>query len=306
MKKMKLATMLPRHALSPALSRLRGFHGLAAALATACVLAASGAHAAPYVLDPTFAGGHASGSGANAQFWTIDSDWRGSVGYWNETTKTYSSTPAEGFAPIGSFSWGTGMWGLPDWHATRANPAGWTSQWSGTVATINHGNENYANDPNGAAGWGAADALPDGLFATGAEQSNWAVYYNGYIRITEAGSYNFGVLFDDGFFFTLWGADGQSLSIESDFLSPRDRLGFDEDLLLSEGLYRFELGAYDRLEVGVVNLAWNRGGDGDWTTVPVEHLVDEPGKVSAPGTAAAMLAGLIGMGVFRRRRAGRT
>lgn len=286
---------------------------------------AADSHAA-VSLDPTLAGAYEAGTGANASFYRIDGSWTGSRVYWNETTQQYSNTPGAGFAPIGTYDngsgpWGTGLWGLADWRAVQnaangvvePNAPTITAQWQGVVSTINQGDTQFAGDSNGAQRWGPADPLPTGLFADGlAEQDNWTAHYTGYIRITDPGEYNFGVLFDDGFFLTIWGADGESIGISSDFLSSRDRLGFDTDLALGTGLYRFELGVYDRLQVGVANLAWRQGDDA-WLTVPTEHLVIDPllvpppsaappVAVSTPGTAAVLLAGLTGLAAFRRRR----
>ncbi|MFA7666264.1 MAG: PEP-CTERM sorting domain-containing protein [Burkholderiaceae bacterium] len=295
---------------------------LAALLAAGALLTGSGfASAAPIELAPTLAGSYAAGTGANATFKRIDGAWTGSGVYWKEGDGSgvegggqYSNTGGDGFAPIGSYGqpdnpWGTGIWGLVDWRAAHSGgeiPV--LNDWSGTVATINHGNKDYAADPDGAARWGAANPLPAGLFPEDTvNETNWTARYTGYIRITEADEYNFGVLFDDGFFLTIWGADDSFVTISSDFLSSRDRLGFADNLWLTEGLYQFELGAYNRLEIGVVNLAWNRGGDENWTTVPTEHLVidpvrnpDVPVAVATPGTAAVLLAGLAGLLVTRR------
>ena len=168
------------------------------------------------------------------------------------------------------------------------------------MATIDQADTEYpaAGYPNV---WGAVGPLPDGLFAgTTGSQDNWTSHYTGYLRITDPGAYNFGVLYDDGFFLRIWGAEGSMKQISSDFLSPRDRLGFADDLLLGTGLYRFELGAYDRLQVGVVNLAWSRG-DG-WQTVPTEYLVAEPVPVPEPGAASLLLVALPALMVLRMKK----
>ena len=262
---------------------------------------------AAILLDPLLAGQYAAGSGANAVFHRIDGNWTGTSVYWQEpaapgATGTYSNAGGEGFTRIGDLAWGTGLWGLADWAAVNAPGSALPQQsWSGVVATINQGDALYASNPFGAALWGAADPLPEGLFAaSGDAQDNWTARYTGYLRITDPGTYNFGVLYDDGFFLRIWGAGATPLELASDFLSPRDRLGFDQDLMLGTGLYRFELGAYDRLEAGVVNLAW-RQGTGAWQTVPTEHLVSDPIAIPLPATAGALLAGLALLAAFRHR-----
>jgi hypothetical protein len=287
------------------LTRTKGARAATAALALAAgMLAGTPGHAA-IALDPLLAGQYAAGSGANAVFHRIDSAWTGTSVYWKEPPAsgapgTYSNTAGDGFTRIGDHSWGTGLWGLADWRAINAPGSALPLQsWSGVLATIDQGDALYASNPFGAALWGAAGPLP----FTGSDdvQNNWTAHYTGYLRISDPGAYNFGVLYDDGFFLRIWGADASPLEISSDFLSPRDRLGFDQDLLLGTGLYRFELGAYDRIEAGVVNLAWKQGSGG-WQTVPTEHLVRDPIAISAPGTAAVLIAGLGAFTAFRRRK----
>lgn len=275
---------------------------LAAALAIAALPASVQAMAV--ALDPTLPGQFAAGTGANAVFHRIPDAWTGTSILWNESLRQYSNTPGEGFQRIGEFGWGTGIWGLADWRSVNAagSPLPMLS-WSGSVATINQGDLEYRSgaNPNTYQTWGAADLLPPSLFADAqGSQDNWTAHFNGYLRIATPGEYNFGVLYDDGFFLRIWGDGDTPLEISSDFLSSRDRLGFAQDLALGTGLYRFELGAYERLEVGVVNLAW-RQGDSEWLTVPTEFLVIDPVAISAPGTAAAMLLGLSAFAAARRK-----
>ncbi len=279
----------------------------ALALTALSALLAVPAAQAAITLDPLMAGQFAAGTGANASFLRIDGNWTGTSVYWKEIEPgvgEYSNSPGAGFQRIGEYGWGTGIWGLADWAAINA--AGSTlpvQSWSGVVATIDHSDAEYASA--GYSGWGTVGALPGALFAgTSGPQDNWTSHYTGYLRITDPGSYNFGVLYDDGFFLRIWGADATPLEISSDFLSARDRLGFDEDLLLGTGLYRFELGTYDRLEVGVVNLAW-RQGDGEWLTVPTEHLVNDPRPVPVPATAGVLAIGAVALAAATRRQRNR-
>ena len=276
---------------------------VAAAIAVATT-AATAAHAAA-ILSPTLPGEYAPGTGASATFIRIDGSWRGTSVYWNENAKKYanshpSNSQQGGFQPIGSFSWGTGIWGLADW--VKVNEAGtvpMVASWTGQVATIDHADAEYAGSGY-ASTWGAIGALPTGLFGSAEPQDNWTSHYTGYLRITDPGAYNFGVLYDDGFFLRIWGANGSMVEISSDFLNPRDRLGFARDLSLDTGLYRFELGAYDRLEVGAVNLAWLQNGR--WVTVPTEHLVTDPVPIPAPGTVSLLLAAIGALAVVRVKR----
>lgn len=268
-------------------------------LAAASLLGAgalAGTAQAAIAFAPLYAGSFDAGQGADATFVQIDSSWRASTVLWDEDGKKYGSGQA-----IGSFDWGTGLWGLADWKATQAAAQGAggppiVRRWSGIVETINYGNAAYNADYDQT--WGGAALLPLFGSPTPADaqprhesQENWTSAFSGYIRITAAGTYNFSVLNDDGFFLRLSGAQGATQEIVRDFLNPRERNGFGEDLDLSEGLYAFELGSWNRLEAGVVDLRWNRGGGNDWTLVPVTHLMSAS-QVPEPAPLALLAAAL--------------
>ena len=91
--------------------------------------------------------------------------------------------------------------------------------------------------------------------------------------------------------------------MSNDYLNPRNRMSFADTLQLGVGLYAFELGAYEHLEAGVVELSWARNG-GQYTRVPTSHLLSgaEVTPVPEPGTWALLLAGLAAMGAVGRRR----
>jgi hypothetical protein len=282
--------------------RLLAALGLAAAGALAAI--ASPARAA-YVLAPQYAGAFAAGEGADAQFHRIANEWMGSAVLWDEANRRFGSG-----VPVSTFAGGTGLWGQVDWAAVQAAAAGEASaaagalvqSFNGVLDTINHGNSRYTECYG--ATWGPAALVPffapsapigncDNAEAGDPAQQNWTARYSGFIRITDPGEYNFSVLHDDGFFFRLIGADG-ALDIGRDYLNPRDRVGFDQNLQLDEGLYGFELGAWNRLGAGVVDLRWTgpcAGGGCDWTVVPTEHLVSVA-QVPEPPAAALALAAL--------------
>jgi len=240
--------------------------------------------ASPVALAPMLAGQFQDGNGVDARFLKVADDWQQSSVLWNQEEKTYGSG-----APIGGYGWGTGLWGIADWRTANSNPtAGMIeSSWSGRVAQIAWGDAEYIKSYGST--WGNVEPL----FKLVDGQDNWSSSFSGYIRISEAGLYNFSVLYDDGFFFKLHGA-GNTLEISEDFLNPRDRLGFDSNLLLDVGLYAFDLGAYDRHEAGVVELSWSRGG-GAWAIVPTTELVafDAVRAVPEPGSGALMAGGLL-------------
>lgn len=238
-------------------------------------------------LAPEVAGSYLSGDGANSQWvqvYASETDgWRG--------------------ATNGAYSWGTGIWGLADAAQVMALSMGdpyVLKTYSGVSSQINYSNQAYLDLY--ASTWGAQNLAPIFTNAAGENQENFAAHFSGYIAITSPGTYNFGVLYDDGFRFTLTGAGGAGLSISQNGLNPRDRLGFGEDLTLDSGLYAFDLLTYNRMEVGVVNLAWTQNG-GAWNTITQDHLYTSI-PVPEPQAAAMMLAGLalIGMAVRRQRR----
>lgn len=250
------------------------------------------------VLAPERAGQYQAGSGVDATFLKVHDNWQQSTVLWNDATQQYGSG-----VPISNYAWGTGLWGLADWNtANHAPTAGMIEgSWSGRVSQISFGDAVY-NSLYGAT-WGTVDIAP--LFGNAqlGSQDNWTSSFSGYIRISEAGLYNFSVLHDDGFYFKLRGADGTPLELSNDFLNPRDALGFASNLQLGVGLYSFELGAYDRLEAGVVELSWSQNG-GDWSRIPTSHLVayGDVTPVPEPGTWALLLAGLVAVGSMASRR----
>ena len=252
----------------------------------------------PISLAPQHAGQYQAGSGVDATFLKVYDNWQQSTVLWDDATQQYGSGVS-----ISNYGWGTGLWGLADWHtANHAPTAGMIeASWSGRVSQISFGDAVY-NSLYGAT-WGTVDVAPLFGGAQPGSQDNWTSSFGGYIRISEAGIYNFSVLHDDGFYFKLHGADASPLELSNDFLNPRDALGFASNLQLGVGLYSFELGAYDRLEAGVVELSWSRNG-GDWSRVPTAHLVayGDVTPVPEPGTWALLLAGLAAVGSVASRR----
>ena len=253
------------------------------------LLLALSAPAQALVLAPQYEGVFLDGDGANSRWVQVANDWRGSI--------------------YGDEGWRTGIWGLAD-HAqvmglNASNPEVMRTLET-RVEQINYGDQRFINEwvPS----WGTPQLAPIFSNNPGETQDNWASSFWGYLAIPTAGEYNFGVLFDDGFRFTLMGADGAG-EIFKDGLNPRDRLGFAEDLSLLPGLYGFQLDAYERLEAGVVQLGWYTPGASDWAVVPTSQLYTAPPRPSLaanaipePAVPMLMLAGLAALGLGRLRR----
>lgn len=260
----------------------------ASSSALALLLALS-APAQALVITPQYEGVFLDGDGANSRWVQVADDWRGSI--------------------YGDQGWGTGIWGLADHAQVMGLDAGDRNvlrTLETRVDQIDFADRRFID--NWGASWGTPELAPIFDNHSGEGQDNWASSFWGYIAIPVAGAYNFGVLFDDGFRFTLMGAGGSS-QILKDGLNPRDRLGFAEDLSLLPGLYGFQLDAYERLEAGVVQLGWYTPGAQDWAVVPTSQLYTAPPRSSLsanaipePTVPMLMLVGLAALGLRRLRR----
>lgn len=224
--------------------------------------------AAAVVFNPLIGGAYPEGITASSQWVQVKNDWRGVI--------------------YGSEGWGDGIWGLADAKLVlgpTVDDSAVIARYSDTTHSIQYADQQFL-DFWGAI-WGSqtlAPILVPGLPHTQETydgQENWAVRFTGQIAIGDSGLYNFGVLSDDGFSFSLFGAEG-SLGLLQDGLNPRDRLGFASNLELLPGLYGFELVAWERLQAGVVSLDWFR------VSIP------------SPATAWLLLPGLAAL-AFRRR-----
>ncbi len=264
---------------------LRGVRAMLAAFTAAglLILTVPPARADTVTLAPYVAGSFTGGNGVNSHWVQVNPTWQ----------PTGISNLADADAALG----------LPS-----SNPRV-LRQTGAVLSTVNVGNQryNYKNVQSWYDRWPSAGPVP--LFAAGdPDQTDYAGRVWGYIAVTTPGAYNFGVLADDGFRFTLFGAGGGSESMAFDGLHPRKRKGFGNNLELGTGLYYFDLIGYNHLEAGVLNLGWWQGPK-NWAfaTIPQANLftaVPAPAPVPLPAAVWLMGSGLLGLlGLARRRTA---
>jgi hypothetical protein len=257
---------------------MRGVRAMLAAFTAAglLILTVPSARADTVTLAPYVAGSFTGGDGVNSHWVQVNPTWR----------PTGISNLADADVALG----------LPSSDPRVLH------QTDAVLSTVNVGNQRYNTDWG--AGWGVADLVPLSS-PTDTNPTDYAGRVWGYIAVTTPGAYNFGVLADDGFRFTLFGAGGGSESMALDGLHPRTRKGFGNNLELGTGLYYFDLIGYNHLEAGVLNLGWWQGPK-DWAfaTIPQANLftdVDVP-PVPLPATLWLMMSGLLGLlGLARRR-----
>ncbi|MDH3280149.1 MAG: hypothetical protein OEQ18_03345 [Gammaproteobacteria bacterium] len=237
-------------------------------------------------LAPIVSGYFSNGDGINSHWVQVENTWKGPSPF----SQDFSGISALEDAAVAL--------------ALTSGDAGFVRSATTVMRDINAGNDWYNADWGGV--YGFTDMPP--LFATGdLHQQNFAGHLWGYIAVPEPGNYNFGVLIDDGFAFTIWGNNGsQTLSLDG--LNHPDRWGFDSDISMEAGLYRFDLVGYNRLEAGVVNLGWWYGPTtSEFGTISQDYLYTAvPAAVPLPPAVWLFASGLAGLvGVMRSRKSAR-
>ncbi|MHB8534052.1 MAG: VPLPA-CTERM sorting domain-containing protein [Sulfuricaulis sp.] len=246
----------------------------------ALTFAMPSAMAASVPLAPIASGTFTNGDGVNSHWVQVQNDWKGPSSF----SQSYG-----GISSLQDAATALAM--------TSSSPGYMRSQ-DAVMSNVNAGNDSY-NQLYGAS-WGYANMPP--LFNTGdPNQENYAGHVSGYISIPTAGDYNFGVLYDDGFSFTLWGAGGsQSMSVDG--LNSRDRLGFASNIAMQAGLYQFDLVGYNRLQSGVLSLGWWAPTSSAISVIPQSNLYTAipPAPVPIPAAIWMFISGLAGLAAIGR------
>lgn len=270
-----------------------------------------GAQAAPVALTPLFsspAPGLASG-GLAGTWYKVKNDAKFSLATWNGET-------------IKDTAWGTGIWSASDIAAIAADPRpSYVTASTTTVGAVSYANNIYNNTfTTGAFGtWepdhtrvlappvGAANActLSNQDAVECANEQNYAAVFTGFLYVATQGLYDFGVFADDVFNFSLTGLGG-AFGIGHEAVAGSPGRVFEtllaqnnlDGLELSQGFYGIDLSYANRLEAGVIDLAWHGPGQTPWRTIGDPDLFRQ---VPEPATLVLMTLGLLGLWWMRRR-----
>jgi hypothetical protein len=301
---------MSKSTLRPQLSRI----------ATLCLgmVLASAAAATTVTLNPLATGsapGGGTAGGLSGTWYKLQNDAHFSNQVYTDGNGTTQA--------IKNFGWGTGIWSTSDIAGIASGSNPYVTQTTTSTGKVSYANNIYNNtEASGAYGtWGedyARTLAPivggqnncplqteaESLAQCGGEL-NYAAVFSGYLYVGVAGLYDFGVFADDGFTFTLTGANA-SLGMEHNTVAGSSGRGLYElmamngidGLYLEQGYYGIDMSYFNRLESGVIDLGWRGPGATAWTTIDEDDLytkVPEPASVALFGAA---LAGLWGM---RRR-----
>ncbi|MEQ6342214.1 MAG: hypothetical protein M3A44_11310 [Gammaproteobacteria bacterium] len=170
------------------------------------------------------------------------------------------------------------------------------------VSTINFSDDVYREKWANTDEWKQFVTQPVPLFSpTDSNQNDYAARFTGYVAITTPGEYNFGVLSDEGFKFTLTGANG-SHSSQLDGLNPRELVGFDSNIAMQAGVYQFTLDTYEHTQAGVISLNWWHGpGASEFGLIPQSSLFSAIPPVPEPEEWLLFAAGLLTLACYFRK-----
>ena len=224
---------------------------------------------------------------------------------------------------IKNTSWGTGIWAASDIAAIAADPRpSYVTGSTTTVGAVSFANNIYNNTfASGAFGtWqpdharvlaptvGAANDCTVSTQDTAgcANEQNYAAVFTGFLYVAKQGLYDFGVFADDVFSFSLSGLNSAfGVGHEAVAGSPgrvfETLLGQNslEGLELIRGFYGIDLSYANRLEAGVIDLAWQEPGQTPWRIIGEPDLFHQ---VPEPATLVLLTLGLLGLWGTRIRR----
>jgi hypothetical protein len=273
-------------------------------------LAFAGQTQAAAVLNPLFTlaakPATLSAGGLAATWYKIQNDAKFSEGQFNGET-------------IKNTGWGTGIWDIRDIAGIVADPRpGYVIDSTTSVGAVNYANNIYNNTITNTkiyGNWSADYSRPlapivdvkngclaepvEALTRGCANEVNYAAVFTGYLQVITDGVYDFGVFADDIFSFSLTGLNN-SFGLTKSAVAGNPGRTFEtlNGFNLSEGFYGIGLNYANRLEAGVINLVWSKGGEEKWDTIGGSNLYNQ---VPEPGTLALTFLGLIGLWGARKQ-----
>jgi hypothetical protein len=274
------------------------------AMGSLLVLTLASAQAAP-TIDPLAmsTAPTAAGTGLAGTWYKVADDARFSNYQWSEG----------GAAPtaIQNFSWGSGIWSVGDIAGMASGTNPYVTATATTVSAVSYANDIY-NSTYSTSPWhvdGTRTVAPI-VTAAGGGEENYAAIFSGYLYVATAGLYDIGVFVDDGFAFSLTGANGSlQMGLDSvanstgrNYYSLADENSLTNNLSLGAGYYAIDLSYFNRLEAGVIDLGWS-GPEGGWSLIGQGNLyAAQPSQVPEPASMALVALGLAAAWGSRRKK----
>lgn len=263
-----------------------------------------------------------TGAGLAGTWYKVDNNAHFSDYSYTETDRgssRYGQTDA-----IKTFNWGTGIWAATDIAAIAAGNNPYVTATASSLGSVSYSNNIYNNMvSSGGYGnpWGFDYAHALAPIVGGANgcntstqttaacagEQNYAGVFTGYVYVATAGIYDFGVFADDGFLFTLLGANNTSLAMNHNALagsSGRDLYSLADKngatgIDLGVGFYGIDLSYFNREEAGVIDLDWRGPGATVWSVIDSTVLYN---NIPEPTSIALMGLGLFGLWGSRKTR----